>query len=81
MNNLLPVFASSSDPTQVSTTVQGIIVGASAIIIALAASVFHLTLSANDVISLGTGLGMIAGAVVFILGLAKKGINKFGRVR
>lgn len=78
---LIPFFASSQDPTQISTTISGIIVGASAIIIAIAANLFHITLSANDVISLGSGLGMVAGAIVFILGLAHKAIQKFGKAK
>lgn len=76
---LVPFFASSSDPTQVSTTVSGAIVAASSIIIAIAAQALHITLTANDVVSLGEGLGLMAGAVVFILGIAHKVIQKFGK--
>lgn len=78
MNELKGIFASSDDPTQVSTRVQGIIVGASAIIIGVAAQIFHIQLSANDVVQLGSGLGMVAGAVVFLLGVAKWLIRKYG---
>lgn len=78
---LAPFWASSQDPNKVSTTVSGAIVGASSIIIAVVAAFFHLTLSATDVISLGEGLGLVAGAIVFILGLAHKLIQKFGKAK
>lgn len=78
--NLIPFFASSQDPSNVSTTVSGAIVAASSLIIAVAASLFHVQLSANDVISLGEGLGMMAGSVIFLLGLSHKVIHKFGKI-
>lgn len=78
---LSPVFASSQDPSKVSTTVSGVIVSASAIIIAIAAQFFHITLSATDIITLGTDLGYVAGAIVVILGLSHKLIQKFGKAR
>ncbi len=78
--NLLPVFASSSDPTQISTTVTGVIIGASSIIIAGASILFHITLTASNITVLGTDLGMVAGAIWFLVGLTHKAINKFGRV-
>ena len=81
MNNqpLVPFFASSQDPTKVSTTVSGFIVGISAILIALAAQLFHITLTATDIVTLGTDLGMVAGAIVVILGFSQKLIQKFGK--
>lgn len=77
---LIPLFASSQDPTQVSTTVSGFIVSGSAIIIALSATFFHITLTASNVLTLGTDLGYIAGAIVVILGLSHKLIQKYGKV-
>lgn len=76
---LFPIFASSQDPTQVSTTVSGIIIGASAFIIPEAATLFHITLTANNVVTLGTDLGLVAAAFVVILGAAHKLIQKFGK--
>ncbi len=78
---LAPFWASSQDPSKVSTTVSGAIISASAVVIAVAAGLFHITLSATDVISLASGLGLIAGAIVFILGLAHKAIHKFGKAK
>ncbi len=80
-NELNGFFASSEDPTKVSMRVQALIVGASSIIIGLAASFFHITLSATDVVSLASGLGLVAGALVFILGIAKAAIHKFGKAK
>lgn len=77
---LVPFFASSSDPTQVSTTVTGAIIACSTIIIALAAQFFHLTLMPSDIVSLGEGLGLMAGSVWFVVGIAHKVIQKFGKV-
>lgn len=77
---LLSFWASSQDPTQVSTTVDGVIVGASSIIIAAASVFFHITLTANSVITLGTDLGIVAGAVAVVLGLAHKLIQRFGKI-
>ena len=77
---LIPFFASSQNPTQVSTTVTGAIVACSTIIIALAAQFFHITLNATDVVSLGEGLGLMAGSVWFVVGLVHKVIQKFGKV-
>lgn len=78
---LLPIFASSQDPTQVSARVTGVIVGASAIIIAFAGSFLHITLTANDVVSLGSGLGLVAGAIVFLVGVVRAIIHKFGKAK
>lgn len=74
-------LASSADPTQVSNTVRGFVLSASAVIIFVAAQFFHIQLSANDIISLGTELGALAGAVWFFYGLLMKGVIKVGSVR
>lgn len=81
MNNtpLLPIFASSQDPTKVSTTVSGFIVAYSSLIITLAAALFHVTLTANNVVDFGTDLGYVAAAIVVILGVSHKLIQKYGK--
>lgn len=76
---LLPIFASSQDPTQVSTTVSGIVIGMSSLIITIAAAFFHITLSAANVVTLGTDLGYIAATIIVLLGLAHKLIQKYGK--
>lgn len=78
---LAPFWASSQDPTKVSTTVDGFIVGASALIITIAGQFFHITLSPQNILTLGTDLGYIAGAMVVILGFSHKLIQKFGKAR
>lgn len=78
--SLIPLLASSQDPTQVSTTVTGAIIAMSTLIIALAAQFFHVTLTANDVTSLGEGLGLMAGSVWFVVGIVHKFIQKFGKI-
>lgn len=78
-NELNPVIASSTDPTQVSNYIRGLILSASSFIILFATQIFHLTISASDVSSLATSIGMIAGGIWFIYGLLHKGVVKLGR--
>lgn len=59
---------SSQDPTAVATKVKGAILAFSSIIIFAAAQIFHLQLTANDVLTLGTEMGTVAGAVIAIYG-------------
>lgn len=59
---------SSQDPSQVANKVKGAILFASSAIIFFAAIFFHIQLSANDIITLGTELGAVAGAVWTIYG-------------
>ena len=82
MNNtpLLPVFASSQDPSQISTTVTGFIIAASSYVILLASIFFHVTLTASDVSGFASDLGYEAGAIAILVGLAHKVIQKFGHV-
>ena len=61
-------LTSSIDPTQVATRVKGAILAGSSIIIFLAAALFHLTLSANDIITLATEVGAVSGAVMTLYG-------------
>lgn len=85
MENIKPVLKgwlqSSADPTQVSNTVRGAILTVSTLIIFVAAQVFHLTLSANDVIALATEIGTLAGVVWFFYGLIFKGVVYAGTVK
>lgn len=61
-------LASSQDPTQISNRVKGVVLGLSSLIILFAGQFFHMTLSANDVISLASELGTIAGAIWAVWG-------------
>lgn len=81
MNNtpLLPIFASSQDPTKVSTTVSGFIIAYSSLIITIAGAVFHINLTDSNVLALGTDLGYVAAGIVVILGLSHKLIQKYGK--
>lgn len=85
MDNIKPVLkgwlASSADPTQVSNTVKGAVLSASALIIFFAAQFLHLTLSADDVISLATEIGTLAGALWFFYGLIFKGVVYAGTIK
>lgn len=85
MENIKPVLKgwlqSSTDPSTVSNTIRGAILGASAFIIFAAAQLFHVTLSANDVISLATELGTLAGSIWFFYGLITKGVIAAGTVK
>lgn len=74
-------LSSSADPTQVSNTVRGAVLAASAVIIFVAAQIFHITLTANDVIAIGTELGALAGAIWFIYGLLMKGTIAAGSIK
>lgn len=74
-------LASSQDPTQVSNTVKGAVLSVSALIIFFAAQFLHVTLSANDVISLATEAGTLAGAIWFFYGLLFKGVVYAGTVK
>ena len=65
-------LSSSQDPEQIATTVKGIVLALSSVIILVAGSVFHITLSAGDVLSLATDIGIGAGAVWTIYGLIMK---------
>lgn len=74
-------WASSQDPTKVSTTISGAIIAASVYIIAFASALFHVQLTAMDVTQLATGLGYVAAAIVFLVGIAHKLIQKFGKAK
>lgn len=78
MNQLSSWLQSSQDPTQVANKVRGAILVASSIIIFLAAAFFHVTLSANDVVSAATEIGAVAGAVWTIYGFILHVVTWFG---
>lgn len=59
---------SSQDSTQVANKVKGAILAASSLIIFFGAQFFHIQLSANDVITLATEIGTLAGAIWAIYG-------------
>lgn len=67
---LLGWLASSADPSgqTLATKVKGAILAFSSIIILVAAQLFHVQLSANDMISLATEIGAVAGAVGIVFG-------------
>jgi hypothetical protein len=81
MPQLSTWLQSSQDPTQVSTTVKGFILSASAVIVFVGAQLFHVQLSANDITSLATEVGALAGVIVFFYGLIMKGTVKMGSTR
>lgn len=53
--------ASSADETEISNRVKGIVLALSGLIIIIAQQFFGIALSGEDVISLATGLGTVAG--------------------
>lgn len=59
---------SSQDSQKISDRVKGIAIGASAIIIFIGANVFNVQLQPQDVIDLGTQLGIVTGACYTIYG-------------
>lgn len=65
-------ITSSQDPEQIAQTVKGIVLGLSSVIILVATQFFHVTLSANDVLSLATEAGTIAGVILTLYGLVMK---------
>jgi hypothetical protein len=81
MPQLSSWLQSSQDPTQVSNTVRGAVLAASGVIIFLGSQFFHITLSANDILSLATELGTLAGALWFFYGLIMKGVMKAGSTK
>lgn len=79
MNELKTWIQSSQDPTQISNTVRGIVLGASALIMFAGTQFFHLTLSADDIASLATEVGAVAGGIWAVYGLVMKLVMLFGR--
>lgn len=76
----LPAYmASSVDTSAVSSRVSGAVLASSSIIIFLVAYVFKIQLTANDLISLSTQLGTIAGAIWTVKGFIIWIMTKFGK--
>lgn len=80
-SGLRTFLQSSQDPTAVGNKVKGIILAGSAIIIFGAAQLFHITLTANDMISLSTEVGTVAGAVWAIYGAILHIVTWLGTVK
>lgn len=75
------LVASSSDPTEISNRVKGIVLALSSVIILVAAQILHVQLTANDVLVLATEVGTVAGAVWAIWGFILAAIRFFATVR
>jgi hypothetical protein len=67
--------ASSSDATQVSNTIKGLVVAGSSVIILIAGLYLHIQLSSNDVLTFGTELGTTVGFIWFVAGLVLKAVH------
>lgn len=72
-------MASSSDPTELSRTVQGIIIGASSIIMFIGLQFFHIQILQADVTTFAASIGAVAGGIATIYGLVMKLVNAYGR--
>ena len=81
MPTLKAWLASSQDPTQISNTVKGAVLGVSSLIVFFAAQFFHITLTADNVLSLATELGSLAGVIWFFYGLIFKGVIYAGTIK
>jgi hypothetical protein len=76
--NLKGWAASSADPSQLSTTIRGGIIAASSVLIFLAASIFGLSVTPENITELATNVGMIVGGVIGVYGLIQKLVIKVG---
>jgi hypothetical protein len=72
---------SSADPTQVSNTVKGVVLSASALIVFFGAQFFHVTLTADNIASLASEIGALAGIMWFFYGLLFKGVIYAGTIK
>lgn len=81
MPQLKSWLASSQDPAQVSSSVKGAVLTVSALIVFFAAHVLHITLTANDIATLATQIGALAGVVWFFYGLLFKGVMYAGTIK
>lgn len=76
---LNPLIASSTDPTQVSNTIKGLILSFSSAIIMFAAVIFHWNINPSDLANYATGIGMFAGGIWFMYGIFHKIVATYGR--
>lgn len=81
MPELKTWLQSSQDPSQVSNTVKGVILSLSSIIVFVAAQVFHITLTADNILALATEVGSLAGILWMLYGLIMKVTVKVGSVQ
>ena len=63
---------SSVSPEKVSATITGAVTASASVIVLILATVFHITVNVNDVIALGTSLGILGGTIWAIKGLIIK---------
>ncbi len=72
-------FTSSQNPEELATRVKGIVLAMSSILIFIAGQFFHITVSANDILTLATELGSIAGAVMTLYGAGLWVVSYFAK--
>lgn len=72
---------SSQDPTAISNTVRGAVLAVSGLFIFGAASLFHVQLTANDIVTLAAELGTLAGALWTVWGIIMKLVVWLGTVK
>lgn len=74
------ILASSADPSgeTLSTTVRGVIIGASSIIIFLGVQFFHVQITVDDVAMAATQVSMLISSGVAIYGIIMKIVHMFG---
>lgn len=77
MNRKFGAITSSQNPEEIANSVKGFILALSSIIILLAGQFFHITLTANDIISLASEAGSVAGAVWLLYGVGLKVLAYF----
>lgn len=70
-------LTSSQDSNEIANKVKGFVLGLSSILILLASLALHIQLSAQDMISLATELGTVAGAIWTIYGFGLNAIALF----
>lgn len=71
-NKRFGAITSSQSPDDIANTIKGLTLSLSAIIILVAQQFFHVALSANDILSFGTELGIAGGSVWTLYGLGMK---------
>lgn len=78
---LAGILQSSQDPSQVANKVKGTILAFSGVVILVAARIFHITLTADDVVQLAGEIGTLAGAIWAIYGCVLNLITWLGTVK